>query len=115
LTGFDVRIISGSRTYAEQDQLFRKVPKVTNARGGQSNHNFGIAWDVGIFEGGRYLTGNNRREAGIYRKLSTIGLTDDLEWGGAWRSFPDMPHYQLKMDLALADIRRRFEAGRAYP
>src|SRR5205807_8756277 len=34
-----------------------------NARGGQSNHNFGIAWDVGILDDGKYLTGNSSKEA----------------------------------------------------
>lgn len=119
LAGFDVRIISGSRTYAEQDLLYRKGrfgnpgPKVTNARGGQSNHNFGIAWDVGIFENGRYLTGDNRRESAVYRRLSEVALADDLEWGGNWTTIVDMPHYQLKLDLSLAEVRTRFEAGRA--
>ena len=52
------KIISGSRTYAEQNRLFRQGrygnpgPVVTNARGGRSNHNFGIAWDIGIFTAG---------------------------------------------------------------
>jgi len=60
--GYDVRIISGTRTYAEQDTLYRKgrygstENKVTNARGGQSNHNFGMAWDIGLFENGKYIT-----------------------------------------------------------
>jgi hypothetical protein len=29
---------------------------------GFSNHNFAIAWDVGIFVNGRYLTGRNAKE-----------------------------------------------------
>src|SRR3954452_13135889 len=50
----DVRIISGTRAYAEQDILYSQGrngnpgPIVTKATGGQSNHNFGIAWDIGI-------------------------------------------------------------------
>jgi hypothetical protein len=53
--GIQIKIISGLRTFAEQDALFaqgRTAPgnKVTNARGGFSNHNFGIAFDVGVFE-----------------------------------------------------------------
>jgi peptidoglycan L-alanyl-D-glutamate endopeptidase CwlK len=40
-------LISGNRTYAEQDALYAKGrtttgPVVTNARAGYSNHNFGI-------------------------------------------------------------------------
>lgn len=41
--GYDVRIICGTRTWAEQDALARQVLRVTRARGGQSFHNFGIA------------------------------------------------------------------------
>ncbi|MEO8506247.1 MAG: hypothetical protein ABI593_01300 [Betaproteobacteria bacterium] len=32
-----------------QGRLGNPGPRVTNARDGQSNHNFGIAWDIGIF------------------------------------------------------------------
>jgi peptidoglycan LD-endopeptidase CwlK len=55
---------------------------VTNARGGQSNHNFGIAWDVGVFDDGKYLTGNSPKEAKIYKALAAAVLTGELEWGG---------------------------------
>src|SRR5690606_22511724 len=51
--------ISGHRTWAEQDALYaqgRTKPGsiVTNAKGGQSNHNFGIAMDFGVFKDGKY-------------------------------------------------------------
>lgn len=120
LADYEVRIISGSRTYAEQNLLYRKgrygnpPPIVTKARGGQSNHNFGIAWDVGIFQNGKYLTGDSPAEAKIYKQLSAIVLTGDLEWGGNWKSIQDMPHYQLKLDLNLEEVRSRFEAGKPY-
>jgi peptidoglycan LD-endopeptidase CwlK len=113
-------VLSGTRTYAEQDVLYKKgrfgnrPPKVTNAKGGQSNHNFGIAWDVGIFDGGKYLTGNNARETKIYKQLASTVLSDDLEWGGNWVSIVDMPHYQLKLDLGLSEVRDRFESGKPY-
>ena len=55
------RIISGTRTFAEQDVLFKQKPKVTNARGGQSNYNFGIAWDVGIFDTASFLPAQRRK------------------------------------------------------
>jgi peptidoglycan L-alanyl-D-glutamate endopeptidase CwlK len=120
-TAFTVRIISGTRTYAEQDELFKKgrfgnpPPRVTNAKGGQSNHNFGIAWDVGIFDGGKYLTGDTKKEAKAYKDLADKALTNDLEWGGSWTTIVDMPHYQLKLALDLAEVRTRFEAGKALP
>lgn len=116
-SGINARIISGTRTYAEQNALFAKGrdgnagPIVTRARGGQSNHNFGIAWDIGVFDAkGKYLAeSSDYAKAGeIISKAKIVGL----EWGGNWRTFKDVPHYQLKTGKTIADIRRRFEAGK---
>jgi len=46
-----LKLISGLRTYEEQDALYAQGrtapgPKVTNAPGGHSNHNFGLAFDM---------------------------------------------------------------------
>lgn len=113
--GIDARIISGTRTYAEQDALFNQGrggvpgPVVTKSKGGQSNHNFGIAWDIGIFEQGRYLP-----ETPLYDSASQAGLVPGIEWGGSWTSFPDRPHYQLSTSIALASVRTSFETGIAF-
>ncbi|HEB69259.1 MAG TPA: peptidase M15 [Desulfobulbus sp.] len=107
------KIISGTRTYAEQNRLFRQGrygnpgPIITHARGGRSNHNFGIAWDIGIFtETGGYVA-----EGAVYDQAAEVGMTDTLEWGGDWTGFVDKPHYQLRFDVDLATIRQRFEHG----
>jgi peptidoglycan L-alanyl-D-glutamate endopeptidase CwlK len=113
--GVKARIISGTRTYKEQNALFRRGrygnpgPRVTNARGGASRHNFAIAWDIGIFEKGQYVT-----SAPAYEEAAAIGLSDGLAWGGAWTAFKDRPHYELKTEHPLREIRRRFEKGEAY-
>lgn len=107
------KIISGTRTYEEQNRLFRQGrfgnpgPIITKAKGGRSNHNFGIAWDIGIFTStGGYIT-----EGSAYEKASEVGMADTLEWGGDWVSFVDKPHYQLKVGFPLNVIRVKFEAG----
>lgn len=116
-----VRIISGSRTYAEQDALFaigrttqlNRKP-VTKAKGGQSNHNFGIAWDVGIFAAdGRYLDGSKAGDETQYKKLGAHikNIVTAIEWGGDWAGFVDMPHYQLATGKTVAKVRQAFEAG----
>jgi len=111
--GWTVRALSGTRTYAEQAALYaqgRTAPGkiVTNARAGQSWHNFALAIDVGIFSAeGKYQTA-----AGPYRELGAIGRElDGIEWGGNFRSFPDRPHWQVATGLTIAEARRRFEAG----
>jgi peptidoglycan L-alanyl-D-glutamate endopeptidase CwlK len=118
---FTYKIISGTRTYAEQDELFaqgRTKPghRVTNAKGGESNHNFGIAWDIGIFDGGKYLTGATDEEEQAYIDLGKHILANvaGLEWGGNWHSFVDKPHYQLMTAQNVASIRQLFESGTAF-
>jgi peptidoglycan LD-endopeptidase CwlK len=116
-TLFAIRLLPGTRTYAEQTALFNKGrngnagPIVTHARAGESNHNFGIAWDVGIFDGGRYLTGANATEEQAYKDLASVAMSAALEWGGSWTTFKDLPHYQMKTALTLAQVQQRFEAG----
>lgn len=120
---FSCKIISGTRSYAEQNAVFaqgRTAPgnKVSNAKGGQSNHNFCIAWDVGLFDRvtGKYLTGATNAETKAYLDLAALVLPAlaGLEWGGNWASFKDLPHYQVATGKKLAEIRALFEAGKPY-
>ena len=111
-----VKIISGTRSYKEQNRIFRQGRYhnpgaiITNARGGRSSHNFGIAWDVGIFSTTKgYITGGP-----LYDKVAKAGLTNSLEWGGNWTKFVDKPHYQLKLADSIQLVRKQFEAGQRY-
>jgi peptidoglycan L-alanyl-D-glutamate endopeptidase CwlK len=112
-----VRVLSGTRTYEEQNALFRQGrfgnpgPIITKSRGGQSNHNFGIAWDLGIFDKGKYLG-----DSPLYETAGPIVLaaTFGVEWGGNWTTFVDRPHYQMVTNLETAEVRARFEAGKPY-
>jgi peptidoglycan LD-endopeptidase CwlK len=115
--GLTVKILSGIRTYAAQNALFAKGrfgnpgPQVTKARGGFSNHNFGIAWDIGIFEGPDYYTGATARESAAYVRAAGFADKTVLEWGGDWTSFKDTPHYEVKTGLSISEKRARFESG----
>jgi peptidoglycan L-alanyl-D-glutamate endopeptidase CwlK len=119
--GITIKIISGLRTYGEQDALYaqgRTLPGsvVTNARGGYSNHNFGIAFDVGVFESNRYLGDSPK-----YRAVGALGRDMGLEWGGNWTTIVDQPHFQLRPVWALAlterqmlaELRTRYDTGGA--
>jgi peptidoglycan L-alanyl-D-glutamate endopeptidase CwlK len=118
-SGIQIKILSALRTYAEQDALYaqgRTKPgaKVTNARGGYSNHNFGIAFDVGVFEGTKYLG-----ESVKYKAIGVLGIELGLEWGGNWKTIVDQPHFQLRPEWAgnitekemLAELRDRAANG----
>jgi peptidoglycan L-alanyl-D-glutamate endopeptidase CwlK len=112
--GITIKIISGTRTFAEQDALYRKGrdlpgPQVTRAKGGQSNHNFGVAWDVGIFTNGQYLG-----ESPVYGTVGSIGKGLSLEWGGDWKGFVDEPHFQVVPEKDLGRIAANFQNGTAF-
>mgnify|MGYP000997939771 FL=1 len=117
--GLTINIIGGLRSYAEQDALYaqgrtRPGDIVTRARGGYSNHNFGIAFDVGLFERNQYLG-----ESPLYKAVGALGEELGLEWGGNWRTLVDQPHFQLRPDWAiglrerdmLAELRQRTANG----
>lgn len=114
-SGITIKIISGTRSYDEQAKLYaqgRTEPgkRVTNAGPGYSNHNFGLAFDIGVFSGNRYL-----EESPAYKAVGALGIELGLEWGGNWRSLQDEPHFQLRPQWAaslaesdmLAELRRR--------
>lgn len=110
--GITIKIISGTRTYAEQDALYaqgrtKPGPKVTNARGGYSNHNFGAAFDVGVFSGNRYVP-----KSPAYKAVGAIGKRLGLEWGGDWRSIVDEPHFQHMNGKTLAQARELHAQGK---
>lgn len=116
--GIQIRVLSGFRTYEEQAALYAQGrtapgPQVTKARPGYSNHNFGIAFDVGVFEGARYLGASPK-----YKAVGALGMDLGLEWGGSWTSLVDEPHFQLRPAWAaglperqlLAELRARRDA-----
>ncbi|MEY2497292.1 MAG: peptidoglycan LD-endopeptidase CwlK [Verrucomicrobiota bacterium] len=118
--GFTVRILSGTRTFAEQAILFEKHQHggPLAARPGRSNHNFGIAWDVGVFnQQGAYIddlidkkTMTSKAVDAEYKKAGAHGKAGGLFWGGDW-SNPDFPHFQMRDNDDLASIRDAFMAG----
>lgn len=124
--GLQVEVVQGLRTFAEQDALFaqgRSRPGmiVTRARGGQSNHNYGLAVDVVPFNNGQP---NWNAPIGVWTTIGSEAHKLGLEWGGDWRKFVDKPHIQLpgpsvaqclqlyrragnKLDLIWAEASRR--------
>lgn len=117
------------RTYAEQDTLYAigrtvnpKAGKVTNARGGQSYHNFGMAFDIvllkdtngdGTFETASWETnvdfdGDGKAD---WKEIVTIAKQHGWEWGGDWK-FTDMPHFQKTFGFSVVQLDTKVKAGK---
>ena len=106
----DWRLICGIRTYAEQDKLYAKRPKVTNARGGQSMHNFGIAADVCLFVDGKDIWTPSEGPTSIYKPVAALAHKLGLVWGGDWRSPYDPGHVQLG-SIPTATLHHAYTTG----
>lgn len=53
-------------------------------------HNFGLAFDIGIYEANNYL-----ENSPLYEKIGPIGILLGLAWGGNWTTNRDTKHYEL--------------------
>lgn len=105
--GITLRIVQGLRTIAEQDALYaqgRTKPGqiVTNAKGGSSLHNYGLAIDLGQMLNGNINWSFNYNLLRPYAKK--YGLTWGADWDGDGKTkaegdkdehLVDMPHFQL--------------------
>jgi peptidoglycan hydrolase-like protein with peptidoglycan-binding domain len=102
--GMEALITDAFRTFPEQDALFAKGrtkggKKVTNARGGESNHNYGMAVDLYPVINDNVFTeptpANKHRfeeiQQAIIDEAQRIGLTS----GVTFSSLGDKPHVQL--------------------
>jgi len=105
--------LGGRRTFEEQDALYaqgrtRPGNIVTRARGGQSNHNYGLAVDVVPLVYGR-PTWNVA--SAVWRAIGDEGKRSGLNWGGDWQAFKDKPHFELPVGLSVQECLRIYQQG----
>ncbi|MCT3672006.1 M15 family metallopeptidase [Elizabethkingia anophelis] len=115
LTGrSQVRIAQGLRTFPEQNALYAqgrttKGPNVTrlkplgstvtNAKAGQSIHNYGLAVDIVLIIDGKTASWDTKADwddDGIADWMECVSIFKKYgwSWGGNWKSFKDMPHFE---------------------
>jgi peptidoglycan L-alanyl-D-glutamate endopeptidase CwlK len=104
--GIDLLVTSTYRDNESQNALYaqgRTKPGriVTNAKGGQSFHNYRCAVDVVPLLNGKPVWD---AENDIWQKVGDLGIAAGLEWAGNWTKFKEMPHFQYTNGLNLADL-----------
>jgi peptidoglycan L-alanyl-D-glutamate endopeptidase CwlK len=105
----DVLITSTYRDAESQNALYaqgRTAPgkKVTNAKGGQSFHNWRVAFDFVPIVNGKAMWA----DTALFNKCGEIAESVGLEWAGRWKTFKELAHCQQTFGLTLAD----FQAGK---
>ena len=112
--GHRITITQGRRTIAEQNALYNARPRVTKAPGGSSAHNYGMAFDfVFLTPEGRISSPPDAYSYNVkdrpWKELGAIGKSLGLEWGGSWKSFVDLPHFELP---GWKNMRAQWKAGK---
>nr|WP_235948379.1 M15 family metallopeptidase [Paenibacillus glycinis] len=114
--GITILITDGFRSSLEQDVLYEqgrtaKGQVVTNAKGGASYHNYGLAIDFALrtSEGDAIwdLTydGNHNGKAD-WSEVVAIAKSLGFAWGGDWKSFKDYPHLQMDFGYSIDELKR---------
>lgn len=105
--GYDVYVFEGYRSSADQDTYYAQGrngdtrPVITNAKGGESFHNYGVAVDI-VFKDSKLSPWDNKHP---WNQLGEVGKSFGFEWGGDWIIFPDRPHFQMTLGYSIRDFK----------
>lgn len=117
-SGVQVIVTSTYRDHASQNALFaqgrtRPGKIVTNARGGESWHNFRCAFDIALLNNGKntdpkddvLIWDNTAPNVKLWQAVGQLGELAGLEWAGRWVRFREMAHFQYTGGLTLDQLR----------
>lgn len=110
-------LFMGLRTFEEQEALYAQgrtaIGKiVTNARGGQSWHNYGLACDFvpdgSLDKPGIQWSWDTKLDANAdghndWTQFGELAEWIGLKWGGRWKRFPDLPHVEYDSGLTITE------------
>lgn len=114
--GIVILITDGYRSAEEQNALYRQGRSdpgaiVTNAKGGDSYHNYGLAVDFALrtADGGviwdMEADGNGNGKSD-WMEVVALARQLGFAWGGDWQSFPDYPHLQMDFGYSIGELKR---------
>ncbi|RNL50760.1 M15 family metallopeptidase [Pedobacter jejuensis] len=127
-----VRFTYTLRTFKEQQNLYnlgrtvvnpvgksKSKPMgniVTNAKAGQSIHNYGLAFDIALVIDGKEASWDTVKDwdaDGIadWMECVKIAKANGWEWGGDWKTFQDEPHFQYDFGYSWQQLQAKWNAG----
>jgi len=82
-------------------------PIVTNAKGGDSFHQYLVAFDIVPLRYGKPVWGTEGEDGVLWDRVGEIGEACGLEWAGRWKGhLREMAHFQYAGDLTLAEFKQ---------
>lgn len=133
--GVRLRFAHTTRTIEEQNELYaqgrtklfdstgKRLGKVTQAKGGESIHNYHLAFDIvllldkdldGKFESATYEMLDFDKDGKsdwmeVVDYLKSIGFT----WGGDW-AFKDKPHFEMTFGHTWRTLKKDYDLGKTF-
>ncbi len=113
-------LFEGLRSWERQEELYaqgRTKPGkiVTNAKPGLSYHFYGLAADYvmdGMIEKpGIQWSWETRGHNSDWLNMAQLAVSCGLETAYFWRSFPELPHVQMKYGLSIQKAQELFRTG----
>ncbi len=108
-----MRIVQGYRTFEEQDALYaqgRTKPGkiVTKAKGGFSNHNYGLSFDFCLLKSNGSISWSlsedlNNDGDKDWLQIVKIFKDNGFSWGGDWK-FVDNPHIEKTFGNSIRQL-----------
>lgn len=131
--GVRLRFAYTTRTIEEQNELFaqgrtklfdkngRRLGKVTQAKGGQSIHNYHLAFDIvllldknndGVFESASWDTVLDFDKDKISDWMEVVSYFKSIGfvWGGDWK-FKDKPHFEMTFGHTWRTLKNKLDKG----
>lgn len=113
-----VRIVQGLRTIQEQNDLYaqgrtKPGPRVTNAKGGKSFHNYGLAIDFCILINGKEISWDlkaDRDKDGVseWQEVVKAFEAKGWFWGGLFSSIKDYPHLEKSHGYTVSQLLAKY-------
>lgn len=123
-----IRIVQGLRTIAEQNAIYaqgrtKPGPIVTNAKGGSSYHNYGLAFDFalmydkdgnGTFEALSWDINYDFDKDGVkdWQEVVRAFKAKGWKWGGDWTNTKDNPHLEKSFGHTWQQLYAKYNAGK---
>ena len=109
MENIDLLVTSTYRDKESQTALYnqgRTTPGniVTNARAGESFHNYRCAVDIVPLVNGKPVWNTSGHDWEIWKRVGELGKEAGLEWAGDWESFKEFAHFQYTGGLSLKEL-----------
>jgi len=108
-SGIDLLVTSTYRDDESQNALYAQGRTtagkiVTNAKAGESFHNYRCAVDVVPIINGKPVWDTSYQ---VWQTIGRLGKEAGLEWAGDWVKFKEYPHFQYTSGFTLAELKQQ--------